>query len=134
MCKESHKARLLLSNFGACNKSFQAQVVFLPSSSKDLTAKCTRNRNMFTPISNNFGACSNRCECSQAHLVFLPSSSKDLTAKCARNTNTFALTSNNFGACTNRYECAQTHLVLQLMCYGPYCKVCKKVRVRFKAV
>ena len=44
----------LATNHG---KSSQTHLAFLPSSSKDLTAKCERNTK-FTSFWNNFGACS----------------------------------------------------------------------------
>ena len=111
--QSSHPFVIILALATNHGKSSQTHLVFLPSSSKDLTAKCARNTK-FASFCNNLGACNKSVvrktslKSSQTHLVFLPSSSKDLTAKCARNTK-FASFWNNFGPCNkSRQKLANT--------------------------
>ena len=96
------KFRHLFSNLAlASSKCSQTHLVFLPSSSKDLTAKCARIK--ISPPFQAIWLLHQITECSQTHLVFSPRSSKDLTAKCARNKN-FAAFLDKFALVTNHCE------------------------------
>ena len=54
--QSSHPLKIILALATNHGKSSQTHLVFLPSSSKDLTAKCARNTK-FASFWNNFGAC-----------------------------------------------------------------------------
>ena len=97
----------LATNHG---KSSQTHLVFLPSSSKDLTAKCARNTKIAT-FWNNFGACNKSRTKARKHTWYFYQVVRKTSLQSVQETKRSQPFGIILALATNHGKSSQTHLV-----------------------